>query len=89
MLDESKRRELLIEKIAYKNWELRTIQKDEDENPLIGYGSPETDYSKAVKIVSAFEDGNEDKETIKDYLDLYQDILENYFTKDYLSTYVQ
>ena len=84
MLNEIQRKEL-TEKIAYKNWQIRT--KEDEDNPLLGYGSKETDYTMAVKIVSAFEEDK--KDNIEDYFDLYGDILKNYFTKDYLSTYVQ
>jgi hypothetical protein len=80
-------RKELIEKIAYKIWQIRT--QNEEDNPLLGYGSKDTDYSTAKKIVSIFQgDILEDAENIKDHLSLFQDILENYFTKDYLSTYV-
>ena len=84
MLNESQRKEL-IEKIAYKNWQIRT--KEDEDNPLLGYGSKETDYIMAVKVVDTFEDNVLKKDNIEDYLDLYGDILENYFAKDYLSIY--
>ena len=89
MLDENRKK--LIEEIAYKNWQIRTREKDErgEDNPLCGYGCKETDFMKAGKIVSIFEEDVEyDKDDVQDYLDLFGDILENYFTKDYLSTYV-
>ena len=86
MLNDSQRKEL-TEKIAYKNWEIRT--KEDEDNPLLGYGSKETDYIMAVKIVSAFEDDFDDSDNIQDYLDLFGDIIKNYFTKDYLSIYVR
>ena len=79
MLDENQRKEL-VEKIAYKNWQIRT--KEDEDNPLLGYGSKETDYIIAEKVVSTFEDDYHND--VQDYLDLYGDILENYFTKDYL-----
>ena len=85
MLNESQRKEL-TEKIAYKNWEIRT--KEDEDNPLLGYGSKETDYIMAKKIVSVFEDDFPENDNIQDYLDLFGDILKNYFTKDYLSIYV-
>ena len=89
-MDEIQKMEL-IEKIAYKNWQIRTREKDErdEDNPLFGYGCAETDFIKAEKIVLTFEKEIEyDKDDVQDYLDLFGDILENYFTKDYLSTYV-
>ena len=90
MLDESKRKEL-TEKIAYKIWQIRT-KPDEDEdnfNPLLGSGSADTDFITATKIISVFENNiRTNKEDIQDYLDLFQDILENYFNKDYLLNYV-
>ena len=85
MLNESQRKEL-TEKIAYKNWEIRT--KEDEDNPLLGYGSKETDYIMAKKVVSVFEDDFPENDNIQDYLDLFGDILKNYFTKDYLSIYV-
>ena len=68
-------------------WQMRSKEKDEcgEDNPLFGYGSKETDYLYANKVVSAFE--NEYRGDVQNYLDLFGDILENYFTKDYLSTY--
>lgn len=91
MLNEEKRKEL-AGKIAYKNWQLRARPVDEqgEDNPLFGYGSEETDYNKAVKIVAIFEgEVQEDRENIQDYIDLFSDILEIYYEKDYISTYVQ
>jgi len=55
---------------------------------LLGYGSKETDYIMAKKVVSVFEDDFPENDNIQDYLDLFGDILKNYFTKDYLSIYV-
>ena len=87
----SEKRKELTEKIAYKNWQLRSNEKDEqgDDNPLFGHGSEETDIINATKIITAFEDEFNNDSNIQDYLDLFGDILENYFNKDYLYTYVQ
>jgi hypothetical protein len=62
-------KEEIINKIAYKVYETRT--KDPENNPLIGYGDSDRDYGYACRVVDRLLTNKLDEDDV----DLFSDIL--------------
>ena len=62
-------RQKILDKIAYRVYEIRT--KDPDNNPLIGYGDSERDYGYACRLIERLLTHKLDEDDV----DLFSDIL--------------
>ena len=62
-------KEEIINKIAYRVYEIRT--KDPENNPLIGYGDSDRDYGYACRAIDRLLTHKLDEDDV----DLFRDIL--------------